>query len=415
MKEPEKIKLLFVCYGAGHVNMLVPIIEKVLADSRFSAMVLGLTTASSVLKRRGIPHIGFKDLLTQADAAAIERGESLAENLPENASVSRDETVAYLGLSYFDLETRLGADEATRVFAQKGRQAFLPISILERVFERVKPALLISTNSPRAERAAFYVAREHGIPSICIVGLFARHEIEWIREPQFASKICVISQGVKNFFERSGKNADEVLVTGNPALDRLSDPELDKRATEFKRDRGWGDKPVVLWASQPEPDRHPFTGDPGDPRLPRRVEQVLSEVAERRKDWILAIRYHPGESESRKTAPDNAYISGFEDDLATLLKSVSVVITMTSTVGIEGVMLGKPLITVDTSVFREDAPYSAMGLSSGVSDLAHLEAAIDRALSSTVASLEHGLSAPGMASQNVFATICHLCNVSVDV
>ena len=94
--------------------------------------------------------------------------------------------------------------------------------------------------------------------------------------------------------------------------------------------------------------------------------------------------------------------------------SVSVVVTMTSTVGIEGLLLGKPLVTIDTSVFREDAPYSAMGLSLGVTDLDDLESALDVTLDNTGNEVNHGLAPVGLASQKIFDTICELNSVTVN-
>lgn len=402
-------RILFVCYGAGHVNMLVPLILRAMSDSRFEISVLGLTTAGAVLQHNGIPYLGFKDLIEGGDQMALEYGEELAASVPSGGTVSHDETVAYMGLSFGDLVSRYGFEKAESLYQGKGRQAFLPISILERIFDRVQPELLVSTNSPRAERAAFMVARERKIPSVCIVGLFARHEVEWIGEPAFGSRVCVLSQSVKQFIQSAGRFEHEVVVTGNPALDRLARPSLRDEAENFRREKGWEGKKVILWASQPEPERHPFTGAKADPRLPRRVDQALLGVAERYPDWQVVIRYHPGESVDPAEWPKQAYISTANDDLATLLKSVDVVVTMTSTVGLEGLLLGKPLVTIDQSVFREDAPYANMGLARGVDDLNKLESALLETLSGSWQPQEK-LPKVGTAADRIFKIIEELLN-----
>jgi hypothetical protein len=378
---PPTRRVLFVCYGAGHVNMLVPLILKALSDPKLEVCVLGLTTAGAVLHRNGIPYIGFRALIEDGDEMALAYGEKLADSVPAGGNVPRGETVAYMGLSFYDLVSRHGIEEAQALYQSKGRQAFLPISILERLFDRIQPQLLVSTNSPRAERTAFMVARERKVPSVCIVGLFARHEVEWIGEPAFGSYVCVLSQSVKQFIHSAGRFDHEVVVTGNPALDRLARRSLANEAENFRLQNGWEGKKVILWASQPEPEKHPFTGANADPGLPRRVDQALLQVVECHPDWQLVIRYHPGETVDPADFPKHAYISTAQDDLAILLKSVDVVVTMTSTVGLEGVLLGKPLVTIDQSVFREDAPYSEMGLAIGVDDLNNLESALVDALS----------------------------------
>lgn len=379
-----KKKILFVCYGAGHVNMLVPIIKRYIKDPNFEVVVLGLTTASAVLKANGISHIGFRDLLDEnLDKHALEVGQEMAADIPPGGVVDHSETVAYLGLSYADLEERLGKDRAEAEFESKGRQAFLPTTVLARVFKKYQPDLLVSTNSPRAERAAFNVAKDFGVRSVCIVGLFAMHEVAWIGEPDFCSKVCVISDSVKQFMVDAGRLAEDVEVTGNPALDRLARPTLAEEGERFREKNGWKDKKVVLWASQPEPEVHPFTGVKADPTLPKKVQRELLDFCEKREDLLLVVRYHPGESISEKDYPKGAYISTRDEDLAVLLKSVDVVVTMTSTVGLEAVLLGKPLVTIDTSVFRDDAPYSSMGISKGVESLELLGDSIDKVLDGT--------------------------------
>lgn len=402
--------ILFVCYGAGHVNMLVPLILKALSDVRFEVTVLGLTTAGEVLHRNNIPYIGFKDLVNDGDQDALSYGEKLAGLMSSGGAVPHEETVAYMGLSFYDLVTRYGLEQAEELYQNNGRQAFLPISIIERLFKKLQPDILVSTNSPRAEQASFMVARELKVPSVCIVGMFARHEVKWLGEPAFGSRICVLSPSVKQFIQSAGRSDNEVVVTGNPAMDRLARSSLDEDAAIFRRQKGWDAKKVILWASQPEPEYHPFTGKKADSGLPRRVDCALERVVDRHPDWQLVVRYHPSESVDPEVWPKQAYISTAKDDLAILLKAVDVVVTMTSTVGLEGVLLGKPLVTIDQSVFREDAPYAEMGLARGVSDLGMLELAL-------VDTLSHGwqpqeeLPEVGKAADRIFRIIEELLRI----
>ncbi len=52
------------------------------------------------------------------------------------------------------------------------------------------------------------------------------------------------------------------------------------------------------------------------------------------------------------------------------------VITITSTVAIEASIIGRPVITVDKSIFSEDAHYAKMGISVGVDDMSLLSGVI---------------------------------------
>ena len=405
--KPPK-NLLLVCYGGGHVNMLVPVIQELLEQGDYQITVLGLTTAGSVLSRNGISYIGFRDLVTPDNKELVEQvGTRLSRGMDRSQSVAHEETIAYLGLSYLDLENQLGPDAARQIYDRKKRQAFLPLDTMRYLFDLYQPDLLVSTNSPRAERAAFMVARERGIPAVCIVGLFAFHEIEWIGETGYASKICVLSDFVKQIFLDAGRGDDEVVVTGNPAFDRLARPELATMAFDLRNLNNWGSKKVVMWASQPEPEIHPFTGKSGDPSLPRVIESELLRVVATHSDWELVIRYHPGENIPEQRWPKNVTISTEDQDLAVLLKAVDTVVTMTSTVGVEAVLLGKPLIAVNLSIFRPDAPFENMGIARGVDSLEEIEPALQEVLNGRWKPREK-MPVPGQAKKNILRLIMAL-------
>ena len=68
-------KVLFVAYGGGHVNMVIPVAKKLMAQPGFYVEVLGLTTARHVLEKENIPCFGFSDLEVNSKALAI--GEKL--------------------------------------------------------------------------------------------------------------------------------------------------------------------------------------------------------------------------------------------------------------------------------------------------------------------------------------------------
>jgi len=80
-----------------------------------------------------------------------------------------------------------------------------------------------------------------------------------------------------------------------------------------------------------------------------------------------------------------------------------VVITVNSTVGLQGVILGKPLITMDMISTAQYIPYSKMGLALGIQDLDELEEAIDKSLNQECIVPE--LKKVGQATQNVVGVI----------
>lgn len=372
-------KILLITYGGGHVAIIAPIAQALL-DFGHSISFIALTTARTAVDRLGISSIGFADLPEAVDVDALRWGRELADNLPIGGPVSIEETVAYLGASFRDLVDEYGEVDARRRYSDSGRQAFLPVATMRRVIERIAPDLVIATNSPRAERAAILAAGQLGIPSVCAVDLFALQEVQWIGQPGYATRVCVLNESVRNMFLAHGRKPEEVIVTGNPAFDKLTAPETATAGAQLRQARGWDDgKKTVLWASQIEPEQHPFSDLKGDPSLPRLVEKHLREIVAADENLRLVVRYHPSERIDFEPGVRVDY-SPVSEPISTLLHAVDAVVVTASTVGLEAALAGRPVVSIDNSIFTPDTQYSAMGVSRGVTDLQDLRIALDESL-----------------------------------
>ncbi len=370
---------LFVTYGGGHVNMMIPVLQKLRERADLRCVTLGLTTAGAALKNQGLPSRGFASLIRAEDTHALRWGEKLAAALPAGGAVPREETVAYLGLSYADLVERAGEAEAARAYEEKGRQAFLPLGPLRRLLDEIRPDAVVATISPRAEEAALRVAGERGIPSLCLVDLFARTALQRASAPGYGTRVAVISQGVGRWLVSSGRPENEIAVTGNPAFDHLVSSRWGEAGRALRAARGWGEQRVILWASQVEPAVDPFSGNRGNPRAPAEIEEALRGITAR-AGWRLVVRPHPNEPPRRPDGRPNVDYSDPRESLPALLAAVDAVVIMTSTVGLEARFMGKPVISVDRSVFTKDTPFSEEGISQGVANLADLGGALETAL-----------------------------------
>jgi hypothetical protein len=367
--------VLFVCYGSGHVRMVVPVAQALQRTGRAQVKVLGLTTAAGVLRQAGLPLLQVKDFTGPQDEAAIAWGRELAAGL--EAVVDPDETAAYLGLSYRDLESALGHAEAAQRYAQQGRQAFLPVPTMERILRAVRPDLVVATNSPRGERAAIEAAGHLRIPAVCMVDLFAIDEVRWIGRAGYANKVCVLNESVRDFLVAAGRAPGEVVTTGNPAFDVLADPALAQQGEQLRRAWGWGGRRVVLWPLQDEPATHPFDGRAGDPTLPQRVLDALVTWTQAQPDAVLCVRPRAGQPAPTLPPGPQFVVTGQDWPLPPLLHAVDVVATLTSTVGLEGRMAGARLVQVRGSVFDEAMPLARFGLADAAVDLPGLPAALD--------------------------------------
>ena len=369
-------RVLFVCYGSGHVKMIVPVAH-ILRERRLAEVqVLGLTTAADVIRAAGLPLLQIKDFVRVGDERALEHGRRLRAAMGEVSDQA--ETEAYLGLCYAELEDALGPEEAIRRYERDGRQAFLPEKLLKRILAETRPNVLCATNSPRAERAAVLAARQLGIPAVCLVDLFAIDEVRWIGQSSYADAICVLNNEVSDFLIKAGRQPSELRVTGNPAFDELLNPIRIAEGVETRRKQGWEGKRVVLWVEQEEPLIHPFDGRSGDPTLPVRVRQTLVQWIAANPDAVLCVRPRAGQHPPLLPESTQVCITGQDWPLAPLLHAIDLVVTLTSTVGLEGHLAGARLVQVQGSVFDDAMPLGRFGVADETVPLSRLAEALDR-------------------------------------
>lgn len=354
-----KKKILFVAYGGGHVNMIVPVAKAMMQRPDCEIHVLGLTTAGPVLADAGIPHIGFRDILEAGDEAALAWGRRLSEGL-DSSLVSWDETVAYLGLSYVDLETQHGIEGAARLYAEKGRHVFLPVGALERLLRKLSPDLVVATNAPRGERAAILAANKLGIPSVCLLDLYPSEDGVGVAENWCGTRICVLNDTVKDSLVRLGRNASHIVVTGNPAFDKHYLHAAQRDLVRFRE----GDVVVGL-ASNILP------GLPSG-ELQRVVFEQLQGLCAR-KGYKLAVRQHPNET---RWLDIGQAVDCNRMPIEAFLGSLDMLVTFPSTIALEaqihGVRVGLLDFTSlsDACAYLFDAGFESI---KAVEDIPHIE------------------------------------------
>ncbi len=367
---------LFVAYGGGHAKALIPVALRAQARGVARVVFLALTTAAAEVRAAGLPAYGFADLLEPGDDAARRHGPRLADALAVQAA-GREESEAYLGLSYAELEADVGPQVAADRYQALGRQAFLPVRVLERAIRRWQPARVLATNSPRAERAALLAARRLGVPSLCMLDLFGLWEREWLVRPDYADAVCVINEAVRDSLVAGGRPAGHVHVTGNPAFDGLHDPAWAAQGAALRRDAGWDGLHVLLYASSPEPEASPGIEGRGDPAWPRHIESRLVEAVQADPRLALWVRRHPSEAAADGIAALNhPRIRVSQGPLHAFLQACDEVVVTVSTVGVEARIAGRRVSQVRGSILDGLSPYLSMGVADrelSLDDLARLQ------------------------------------------
>ncbi len=342
--------------------------------------LLALTTAARVAREAGEHPLGYADLLhllsSEEQARALTLGRALLEG-NSHPDIPAAESVAYLGINAWDLQQQLGADAAQALLQTRGRQVFHPLHFFRRIVAHLRPVLVLATNSPRSEFAAIDAASEAGIPTLAMLDLFALPGDAFAARNRYPSRVCVLSDAVRNNLIRAGWPPERIAVTGNPAFDALSAPQIRAAGLEMRKQLGAPHRRLVLLALQPEPATHPASpGREGDPHLPERVLQACIDSVRAHPDWTLIVRPHP--SQLAPALPDDSQLrlSPSSEPLHPLLHAVDAVITGTSTVALEAHLADKRVLQLLDSIAAPAMPYVALGVADAACHLSDLPQAL---------------------------------------
>lgn len=319
-------------YGGGHVNLIMPVYRNLVQD--YDITFLGLSIATGVLKAEGIPHKRYSDYEHLIlDDEARRYGRELADRWHVAGKVPRAESEAYLGASMRDLVREHGKEKACRLLDTDGRKAFLPVHTVRQIIEFEQPDVIVTTNSPRTERALTLAGRTMGIPTINIhdhLGFEKRHKLE-------ADVVAVMCAITRDNLILAGHDPARLVITGQPAFDPIV-----RELKEFNREilcRRHGLDPAahyVLLGTQKQ-----FN------------EQMLVDIIEQARGLphhCFLIKPHPGEDHAMYLAIKKRFprVILFTDvPIRELIFLSEVTIALWSTVALESVLMGRPTIQLN--------------------------------------------------------------------
>jgi hypothetical protein len=377
-------RALFVTYGAGHIAMVAPVIRELQRrEPGIHIDLLALTTGAHAARNMGFTHLGYRDFAHWYDADALQQHAAPLLADTRHPLIDEEETVAYLGINFEDLQQQLGAQVAAQAYAAKGRWAFMPLNFMRRLLGHLKPDVVVTTNSPRSEQASIAVAFELGIPSVCMVDLFSPVGDPFLNRTLHADALTTISELGKRNLIAGGVPAERIHITGSPAFDSLADPLRMHEAADDRTRLGWQNLRVILWAGNLE-EPPPGLGEASDPAfLARRVESILREHVRTHEDVAMVIRYHPNQIHHFDAGSPQERVLWSEPLQRHPHRDIhlaNLVIVNGSTMGLEAAIAGKSVLAMDNSHGRHIFPLSDFGVARGVPSYEALDAAVHEAL-----------------------------------
>lgn len=366
-----KKKVFIVTYGGGHVSIMIPIIRELMKDHDLELSVLGLSIASEALKKAGIVHntiLKYKDLIMDEDAWHF--GKVLAKEMHvEGKGISLEETTVYFGSSMRDLVQEKGEDEAFRTFRKEGKVCFIPTRTMGSILDREEPDLLITGNSPRMERAAMTAARARGIRALSLNDLLG-----FDRKYIFpADRIAVISEMTRENLIAQGNPPENIVVTGSPVFDLIADEMRTFNKEEILRELDLPpDARVFLLATQPQKES---TWEMID---------MMTAVLRAYPEHHLVIKPHPGDDNRlyadylAKTDNPRVVLTGIP--VRKIIFVADLTVTIYSTVGLESMLMGVPLIQLNLMGIPNPIPLYRYGVCFEAKSRVELETRVSEVL-----------------------------------
>jgi len=345
----KKKNIFLVCYGGGHINIIEPIVDELIKNENYNVKLLALTTAYIKVKNKYDKNIlkSVSDYLFLFDEkidTIFQNGLKIfEENYNESIGLSKLEVLSYLGLSYSESIAKLGEDNAHEEYKKIGRQSFLPINTIKKILDYENIDLLITTNSPRFEKASLFAAKELNIKSIQIIDLFGDDLME-----QNATYTIVMNEMVKNKLIKKGFEKDSIFALGQPAIEKSIEKvnliQKDKINIKLSKNK----KNLVYFSQVPAnlTDNKNLTSN----EMYRDINDFIFNIFEELKDsYNILIKAHPSESKEFYEVYLNkyTYVNFLEGnyDTNSILSISDIVLTPFSTVALEAICLNKLVFT----------------------------------------------------------------------
>lgn len=231
------------------------------------------------------------------------------------------------------------------------------------LISEVSPDLVIvGDDRSTVTRAGILPAQENKIPIIEIQhGLFALPEINVNLMPKpMSDKICVWGNSSREYLLELGFDDEKIEITGSPEFD-----EHKKFAEDFKDKKG----KIILFATQ---------------SLYKDINlEVIEEMGKNKKldEFMVYVKPHPDEDPVtykflEDKFPDKVFIRQKNENLSYLLAISDIILTISSTVGLESAILDKPLICIN--FLNEKSMYVNDGIALEVKNIEELADSINK-------------------------------------
>jgi glycosyltransferase involved in cell wall biosynthesis len=384
-------KILFVpCYD-GHIRVFAPVLERLQEHSELEPLVV---------------------FLEQIHSKSLE-------------IYSKEHDIPFINVNLFPYTLERNNKKIVSYFFHLMKLTysyFYTKKIVKKLFDELKPAFVVSnTEVYYADRFFLREAKKRGIPSHSLFSVFPATKeglmllsksknkykirlllyfiykkvltslgipLQGIPVPSKgdAIKVCVWSEYQKEVFKERGGIPEKLVITGSPMHDLIfqrskenSDEIKNKVCKLLNINKN---NEIILFASQPL-----FKDKLCTYEEQKRMTELVIEAVSNFDGYTLIIKLHPRESLEEYTYLDKHPLKNRfrvaeekDADLYDLIQVSRLMITRSSTVGLDAMLFGKEVITINTAGSRDPWGYAESGAAIGVYNEEGLVPAINDAL-----------------------------------
>jgi len=232
------------------------------------------------------------------------------------------------------------------------RDTIMLIEMTKQVIKKEKPDLVVFFGGWRPfPRIISSVLFDNNIKSVLVQHGFYFGESPDVR-PLKISKLAVFGPYTKNFLVKKGEEPLKIVVTGQPRFDNLLNKKFDVMKIKKELNMPFNKK-IVLYTSDHDCDME--------------MKELIDVF--KQTDFYLILKLHPDQKEPEfanifKKRENVLLIKNF--DIYNLIVVSDIVITALSTTGLEGMIMGKPLIMLNLINKSDLAGYTKLGAAVGV-------------------------------------------------
>lgn len=272
-----------------------------------------------------------------------------------------------------------------RVFLRRFPFTFAETAIAQSVLRRYGVKTIVTASHAHyAGRLYSEVGAGLGIPSLSLQHGVAG--VPSIYAPVHSTKMAVWGELPRLWLIANGADPRQLVVTGEPRLDALVSPGPPRSRADVLGQLGL-DPNRPSWIVAPDPE-------------PREVRHAMTEmaaaIASAFPDVQVIVRPHPADDVAYyKTMlaaglAGGRLVLGTEVDAASLLAAADLAFVGQSTLGLEAMILGLPVVVLNPSRSFEFVPYVSEGAAPGVFEVGELKSVVTALLGEERARFEAG-------------------------